>query len=195
MSELATQDGAIIAELTTTDTRLTKQLRFIQLRAEGKAYSAIAHELGVSKSLVISWNEGLEQEIAEYKAERLQELYEQYGLLKEARIQALGGVLQKVDNELQGRDWSDIPTDKLLDHKLKLTQALASEYVPVKTKSRPILTASGIVAALDDLLGRIQSGEVGKDQAQQELVVLSAMARVYEVVELEDRIAKLERVL
>ncbi len=193
MSEFATQDGVIVAEL--TDTRLTKQLRFIQLRAEGKAYSAIAHELGVSKSLVISWNEGLEQEIADYKAERLQELYEQYGLLKEARIQALGGVLQKVDDELQGRDWSDIPTDKLLDHKLKLTQALASEYVPVKTKSRPILTANGIVEALDDLLGRIQSGEVGKDQAQQELVVLSAMARVYEVVELEDRIAKLERVL
>lgn len=179
------------------DSRLDKQVRFIELRAQGQPYRTIAKELQVSKATLTGWDKQLAADIAKHKAERMQELYTTYGMYKEARIQKLGGVLQKIDSELDTRDWSDITTDKLLDYKLKYTQALSSEYTPItgKDRSSQELNAATILKELDNLLERVQSGEVHKDQAQQELVILSGMMRVYEASALEDKVKRLERAI
>lgn len=179
------------------DSRLDKQVRFIELRAQGQPYRTIAKELQVSKATLTGWDKQLAADIAKHKAERMQELYTAYGMYKEARIQKLGGALQKIDSELDNRDWSDITTDKLLDYKLKYTQALSTEYTPItgKDRSGQELNAATILKELDNLLERVQSGEVNKDQAQQELVILSGMMRVYEASALEDKVKKLERAI
>jgi transposase-like protein len=96
----------------------TKQ-RFIELRAKGYSFDKIAKELGKAKQTLLDWSKDLDLEIAQAKAIELETLYESYGLYKEARLKTLGEILGKLKIELDQRDLSDLPTDKLLDLFLK----------------------------------------------------------------------------
>jgi len=178
-------------------TKLDKQARFIELRASGLSLRAIAQELHTSKSTLSLWEIELRSKIARFRAERLQDVYVQYGVVKEARIKALGTALQNIDGELTKRDLSDVPTDKLLDYKLRYTTALTEEYVSldIRDKSERELDTSEIMSRLDDLYQRVRNGETTKEQASGELVVLSGLMRVYETSELADRITKLQRAI
>lgn len=173
-------------------TRLDKQSEFIRLRAKGLSLRACAKELGVNKDTCLKWSKDLANEIAVLKADRLAEIYSQYGLYREARIQTLGEALKNIDKELASRDLSDVSTDKLLDYKLKYTSALSEEYIPLsQTDLGRNLDAKEIMRRLDDLYIRVRAGETTKEQAQTELTVLAGMLRGYETSELEDKMEKL----
>lgn len=178
-------------------TRLDKQAEFIKLRASGQSLRAIANTLHTSKSTLSLWETELRAKIAQHKAERLRDLYDQYGLVKEARIQALGTALQNIDGELGKRDLSDVPTDKLLDYKLRYTSALTEEYIALDTRDNTgqELDTSEIMQRLDDLYQRVRNGETSKEQASGELIVLTGLMRAYEVTELEERVNKLQRAI
>jgi len=178
-------------------TKLDKQAEFIKLRARGLSLRQCGEALGTNKDTCNKWDKELKAQVAKHKAERLADVYTEYGMYREARIKALGTALKSIDTELSTRKLSDVPTDKLLDYKLKYTQALSTEYTPIigKDRSGQELNAATILKELDNLLERVQSGEVNKDQAQQELVILSGMMRVYEASALEDKVKKLERAI
>ncbi len=178
-------------------TKLDKRASFIELRASGQSLRAIAEELHVGKSTLSLWEQELRLEIARHKAERLQDVYTQYGLLKVARIKALGTALQNIDKELATRDLKDVPTDKLLDYKLRYTHALTEEYVPLVSKDKigQKLDTQEVLARLDDLYERVRNGETTKEYAQSELVVLTGLMKAYETSELEERVAKLQRAI
>ena len=72
--------------------------QYILLRAEGKSYDAIAHELHISKSTCSKWEQELGREIALQKAEQLKSLYESYYMTREARIKKLGGTLKNIED-------------------------------------------------------------------------------------------------
>lgn len=182
------------------ETKLQKKEQFIILRAEGQSLRACAKELKVSKDTCAQWDRELEDAIAELRADNLQAVYTQYGLYRESRIKALGDTVNSIDNELASRDFSDIPTDKLLDYKLKYTTALANEYIPIqedrtRAKLGHLINAKEILNRLDDLHVRVQGGETTKEQAQIELSVLAGMLRTYETSGLEDKIEKLRRAI
>lgn len=105
--------------------------RFILLRAENKSYSQIIKELNISKSSCIKLSKKLNSEIAQAKADRLQSLYNDYFMTKEARIQHLGETLKNIDKALEKADLSSLSPKDLLDYKLKYSQALKEEYIPV----------------------------------------------------------------
>ena len=88
--------------------------RFIELRAQGYSFDRIAKELGKAKQTLIDWSKDLQEEIANRKALELEALYEKYYLLKENRLQTFGAMLTKIKAEVERRDLSDVPTDKLL---------------------------------------------------------------------------------
>lgn len=67
-----------------------QKAEFIRLRAEGKSYSFIAGCLDISKSTCTSWEREFKSQIAELKAEQLNELYDSYYMTREARIRKLG---------------------------------------------------------------------------------------------------------
>mgnify|MGYP000052188596 CR=1 FL=1 len=67
----------------------TKQ-EFIKLRAEGLSYRKIQDRIGVSKSTCQKWEQAYKREIAELKADSMSELYNAYGMTKEARIKKNG---------------------------------------------------------------------------------------------------------
>ena len=99
---------------------------FIKLRACGKSFNYIAKELNISKSTCSSWEKELKEAIAELKQEQLNELYDAYFMTKEARIKKLGGILDKIDDTLEKADLAEVPLEKLLDFKLRYTEALKS---------------------------------------------------------------------
>lgn len=178
-------------------TKLDKQAEFIKLRAKGLSLRQCGEALGTNKDTCNKWDKELKAQIAKHKSERLQDVYTEYGMYKEARIKALGTALNNISDELSSRDLSDVPTDKLLDYKLKYTTALSEEYVPIsaQTDEGQVLDAKTIINRLDDLYKRVRGGETTKEQAQTELVVLSGMLRAYDTTELEEKMDKLRRAI
>jgi len=117
----------------------TKQ-RFIELRAKGWSFDKIAKELGKAKQTLIDWSKELQNEIANLKAMELETLYEEYYLLKENRLQTFGVLLNKIKEEVLTRDFSEIPTDKLLDLLLKYNTQIKEEIVnPIYKTSEEML--------------------------------------------------------
>lgn len=178
-------------------TKLDKQAEFIKLRARGLSLRQCGEALWTNKDTCNKWDKELKAQIAKHKSDRLQDVYTEYGMYKEARIKALGTALNNIDTELSSRDLSDVPTDKLLDYKLKYTTALSEEYVPItpQTDEGQVLDAKTIINRLDDLYKRVRDGETTKDQASTELVVLSGMLRAYDTSELEEKMDKLRRAI
>ena len=178
-------------------TKLDKQAEFIKLRAKGLSLRQCGEALGTNKDTCNKWDRELKAQIAKHRSERLQDVYTEYGMYKEARIKALGTALNNISDELSSRDLSDVPTDKLLDYKLKYTTALSEEYVPIapQTDEGQVLDAKTIINRLDDLYKRVRDGETTKEQAQTELVVLSGMLRAYDTTELEEKMDKLRRAI
>lgn len=126
--------------------------KFIELRAKGLSYDKIAKDLKVSKQTLIDWSKELQDEISNLKALELDSLYTQYYLLKENRIQTFGELLKKIKDEIDKRDLSDIPADKLLDLLLKYESQLKEEIIePVYKTSQEILEDRADRELLEDL--------------------------------------------
>lgn len=155
-----------------------KKLDFIRLRAEGRSYRAIEAEAGISRSTCSEWERELSAEIARLRQESLNELYQQYGMEKEARIRRLGNTLQRIDQALDQVDLAALPPEKLLDLKLKYSAALKEEF-----SSASYADASGAagdtLSAIQDLYRRTASGETTTEQAKTELNILDHMVDGY----------------
>lgn len=139
---------------------LDKKNEFIILRAEGKSYSFITGKLEISKTTCIKWNRELEEKILEQKQDNLNRLYSAYNITKEARIKKLGTTLNKIDKALASVDFSTIAPEKLLDFKLKYTQALKEEYIPANTTCREIQASENYIGELEYLLQRVRSEDI-----------------------------------
>jgi len=109
--------------------------RFIELRAKGWSFDKIAKELGKAKQTLIDWSKELQDEIANRKALELEVLYETYYLLKEAKIKKYGAILSKITNELESRDFNNVPTGRLLELYLLYFERLSQEVVEPTYKS------------------------------------------------------------
>ena len=120
--------------------------QFIELRAQGWSFVRIAKKLKVSKQTLINWSKELKLQISNMKAIELEALQEQYYLDRKARIEILGGRLQKFKEEIEKRDLKDIPTAKLYELFLKYHDFLKTEATPVTFHE-----AESFNASLDDL--------------------------------------------
>lgn len=109
--------------------------KLIEMRAKGYSYDKISKELGKAKQTVIDWAKELEDEISNFKAMEIEALYEEFHLLKENRLRNLGDMLRKVRNEIERRDFSNVPTDKLLALYVKLYETARSEIIEPVFKS------------------------------------------------------------
>ncbi len=99
------------------NTKMDKNLEaFIQLRIEGKSFDAIATELKTTKQTLIEWNkkEFVKNAIAEGKVFKINALVKAYKFDLSNRVQAYLQLSKKINNELLGRDLTDISTDALL---------------------------------------------------------------------------------
>ena len=113
--------------------------KFIELRAKGWSFDKIAKETGKAKQTLIDWSKELQEEISNRKALELEALYESYYLMRENRLQTFGAMLTKIKEEVERRDLSDVPTDKLLELLLKYNGQIKEEIVePIYKSSQEI---------------------------------------------------------
>lgn len=150
--------------------------QFILLRAENKSYSQIIKELHISKSSCIKLSKKLNSDIAQAKADRLQSLYNDYFMTKEARIKNLGESLKKIDKALDDADLRGLSPKDLLEYKLKYSQALKEEYIPV-VMDQPIEdNEEGYTEILKALLARsrtaIDLGGLSTTELSKELLLI-----------------------
>jgi hypothetical protein len=171
---------------------------FIRLRAEGRSYSYIADTLHISKSTCTKWERELKAQIAELRQEQLNELYSSYAMTKEARIKKLGDTLERINTALDGADLSMIPPEKLLEYKLKYTEALKGEYTGSGTPyqfTADKIEPKDIVTALADLLNRVRTGEVTPEQANRESTIIANLLKAYDTVEVKEKLNALESLI
>ncbi len=169
---------------------------YIKLRAEGRSYSHIADQLHISKSTCTKWEQELAGEIDELRRAELTELYESYSMSKEARIRTLGGILDRINEALEQTDFKDIDPVKLLELKLRYTEALKGEYVGRKPAIDPQNVGAGdIVWAVADLLNRTRAGDITTEQAQRESLILGNLLKAYDLAEVKTKIDSIEAVL
>lgn len=174
--------------------------KYVQLRAEGKSYRAIAGQLGISKDTCQRWEADLKTQVAERKAEQLEDLYDCYHMTREARITQLGESIQKIDLALDSADLSQASPEKLLELKLKYFLALKEEYLPVNAQVDHSIKHStnymeNALMALNDLLHRVRTGEVTAEQASKESLVIGNILKAIEVKDVKHKLETIETAL
>ena len=112
---------------------------FVQMRAENVSYQDISKALGVSKQALIDWSKDLCDDIQNLKSMRMDAIYEQFALTKEARIKTIGEVLDRLKAEISKRDMSDVSTDRLFDLFLKMHDAHGKERESLNFQQPPML--------------------------------------------------------
>lgn len=108
--------------------------KFIELRAKGYSFSKIAKELNIAKSTLIAWSKEHLMEIENLKAVEHESLQEQFYMTKKARIELLGRQVERMKKELENRDFSDVPSDKLLDALNKTLNHLRNDEIEITFK-------------------------------------------------------------
>ena len=173
------------------------KLQFVHMRAEGKSYSAIAADLHISKATCTSWERELKEEIGRLQQEKLNELYSSYGMEKEARIRRIGDTLHRIDRALEEADLSVIPPEKLLDFKLKYSEALREEFTGLNPPPAfgDCASPEELQAAFKDVYDRVRRGDITADQAGQEIKVLASILQAYQTVEAKERIEAIDAII
>jgi DNA-binding Lrp family transcriptional regulator len=122
--------------------------KFIELRAAGMSFDSIAEKLDISKPTLLKLARELQADIERLKFINLESLAERYKVLRAERLQALGGIAEKVDTAIEAADFSKLSPEKLVELKLKLTE-----------KMRDLLRGSFIIE--NDILSEV----IEKDRA------------------------------
>lgn len=104
---------------------LETRQRFIEQRAAGLSYNAIAKNLDVNINTLLSWGNQLDSELKKLDKLNTDEILQEFKLAKTARLKFLASIIDKLLKEIDKRDYSDIATDKLL--KLLLAYKTAFE--------------------------------------------------------------------
>ena len=77
--------------------------KFIELRAQGLSFSKISDKIGISKPILIKWNNDLRKEIGNRRFFIAEELLEKYHLMKVGRVRMFTELLNKGLQELEKR--------------------------------------------------------------------------------------------
>jgi hypothetical protein len=108
-----------------------KQNEFIQLFAiSGKSLETISAKLGEDKNTLLEWEAQFKNEIIQAKAEMFDNILEQNKLSSIERFSYLCGLYNRLKAELDKRDFSGLPTDKLyyiLDDVYELIKTIKNE--------------------------------------------------------------------
>jgi hypothetical protein len=91
-----------------------EQKDFIQLLAiSGKSIDTISTELGKEKATLLKWEKQFRKEITEAKAAEFDKILENSALSDITRFTYLCEIYNRLRNELDKRDFTGLPTDKL----------------------------------------------------------------------------------
>lgn len=108
---------------------LDERQQFIELRAKGYSFQRISDELDISKPTLVEQSKDIvtNRDIQNQRTLIVDELQERYAVTRRHRIKVFGQFLQKAKDELNGRDMSDISTDRLITMVIKFSDTLKAD--------------------------------------------------------------------
>ena len=107
------------------------RLRIIELRAEGLSYAKIAEALKISKQTAVDIVKDNQDQIATLQAVEMEALFDAERVNLRGRVEQLSALQARLREEIEQRDLSQVPTDKLINLFIKTNQALKEEvYTP-----------------------------------------------------------------
>lgn len=108
---------------------LDERQQFIELRAKGYSFQKISDELEISKPTLMEWSKdtNINRDIQNQRTLVVDDLQERYAITRRHRITLFGEFLQKAKDELNNRDMSDVPTDRLITMVIKLSDTLKAD--------------------------------------------------------------------
>ena len=109
--------------------------RIIELRARGKSYSTIASELKRRQQTALDARTQYKEQIATLQALELEQLYEEQRITSQERITAIASLMHRVREEIDRRDLTQVPTEKLIDLYLKQASTLKEEIMEPNLQS------------------------------------------------------------
>ena len=116
--------------------------KFVELRAKGYSYDKIAEETGTSKPTLLKWSTDYSRQLKEAEHFEMNSLLSQYGVLRQSRVEAfssmLGSALQELKKRAEEKDYSEVPTDKLLRIALELERRVEREAEEKKFDNSPL---------------------------------------------------------
>jgi hypothetical protein len=127
------------------------KIKFVEFRSTGKSYAEICLELNICKQTAVNWSKELQHEIGNLKAIEFDRIQRLHRLHYEARIELLGLLLEKLRKEVDNRDFSSLPTEKILEQIVKISSAVFRE------KSETIFKQI-VPNNLDEMLSSLNSG-------------------------------------
>jgi hypothetical protein len=119
--------GEIVPRGRRLDTAKTNQI--LELRAKGYSFARIASTMGIGKQTAVDVCKENEEKVAALAALEFEELYETLKISAQERIRSHAAVLEKIRQEIDERDLSDVPTEKLIDLFMKESAALREEMI------------------------------------------------------------------
>jgi intein-encoded DNA endonuclease-like protein len=116
---------------------MTKDLedkeKFIQLRAKGLSFDKIAKQIKISKPTLLKWSEEFKKEINKQINCEVENIFEQYRLLKLHKIETLTILLRNGLDELQKRNLNSLRTKDLLPTISSLQSILKNELEEIRS--------------------------------------------------------------
>lgn len=126
---------------------------FIELRAQNNSLESIAKQLGISKPTVLKMNRELELEINRLKLINFEALAVKYKMVRSARIEGFGKLLERLDTALESVDLNRMTPVQLIELRFKVADRLKAElefkYLEPGLGSKNFDDVTGYLAELD----------------------------------------------
>ena len=117
--------------------------KFIELRAQGLSYRAIAQQLNVALGTLVNWSREHQHLVNNLQAIAWEDFLARVLAPKRERVQSLVEQLRRLETELAGRDLAAVPTPRLQGMAEQLRRRLERECGNVQF-------SAGVQIARDD---------------------------------------------
>lgn len=119
------------------------KITVLSLRSQGLSFAKIASQMKISKQTAVDVVGEHREQVATLQALQLEALYEETKINLKGRIEQLSALQHKLREEIESRDLSDVPTDKLITLYLNVTKNIKDEVIQpdMETSSEQAMTA------------------------------------------------------
>lgn len=114
---------------------IDEKKEFISLRAKGYSFRKIAKILDKHTQTLVNWSKEFEFDIEHVKNVEIETLYEEVELIKRVQAETYIELIKRLKVEIAERDFSNIPTDKLIELFMKLNTAITLDQFRPRFKT------------------------------------------------------------
>ncbi len=105
---------------------------YVRLRQAGESIQALSDSLYVDESQCLKWERLHSRVIEQSRFIQTGKILREKKLTRQDRINTMSKILDKINSEIEQRDFSTIPTDKLIILGVKMSEILKNEIEPIR---------------------------------------------------------------